>query len=96
MAELADTVAVIVAGGMGTRLRGVVSDRPKVLASIANVFGDFNVSLESVEQRPQGSDRVDIVMLTHRTIEQNMTSALDVLGKLSTVINVESCIRVEN
>jgi len=28
------TEAIILAGGMGTRLRGVVSDRPKVLASV--------------------------------------------------------------
>lgn len=77
-------------------VRLLTHDRPKVLASVANVFGDFDVSLESVEQRPQGSDRVDIVMLSHRTIEQNMASALDVLGKLPTVVKVENCIRVEN
>ncbi|MDR3710971.1 MAG: homoserine dehydrogenase [Capsulimonadaceae bacterium] len=70
-------------------------DRPKVLASVANVFGDFDVSLESVEQRPQSDDSVDIVLLTHRTIEQNMMSALDVLGRLPTVIAVEGWIRVE-
>jgi NDP-sugar pyrophosphorylase family protein len=34
MAKLADTVAVVLAGGMGTRLRGVVGDRPKVLAEV--------------------------------------------------------------
>lgn len=77
-------------------VRLLTTDRPKVLASVASVFGDFDVSLESVEQRPQGSDLVDIVMLSHQTIEQNMASALDVLGKLPTVVNVESCIRVQN
>jgi len=77
-------------------VRLLTYDRPKVLASIASVFGDFDVSLESVDQRPQSSDRVDIVMLTHRTIEQNMVSALDVLGKLPTVIGVENCIRVQD
>ena len=32
MAALVDTTAVILAGGLGTRLRSVVGDRPKVLA----------------------------------------------------------------
>jgi len=34
MAELANMTAVILAGGPGTRLREVVSDRPKVLAEV--------------------------------------------------------------
>jgi D-glycero-alpha-D-manno-heptose 1-phosphate guanylyltransferase len=34
MEDLANTAAIILAGGMGTRLRSRVSDRPKVLASI--------------------------------------------------------------
>lgn len=34
MAGLEDTTAVILAGGLGTRLREVVDDRPKVLADV--------------------------------------------------------------
>ena len=36
MQNLANTTAVILAGGLGTRLRSVVSDRPKVLARVGN------------------------------------------------------------
>ncbi len=36
MDNLASTTAVILAGGVGSRLRAVVSDRPKVLAPIHN------------------------------------------------------------
>ena len=35
MADLRSTTAIILAGGLGTRLRPVVSDRPKVLAEVA-------------------------------------------------------------
>ncbi len=35
MREMAGVTAAILAGGMGTRLRSVVSDRPKVLAEVA-------------------------------------------------------------
>jgi len=34
MRDLSDTTAVILAGGLGTRLRSVVSDRPKVLVEV--------------------------------------------------------------
>ena len=36
MDNLAATTAVVLAGGVGSRLRSVVGDRPKVLASIHN------------------------------------------------------------
>jgi D-glycero-alpha-D-manno-heptose 1-phosphate guanylyltransferase len=35
MPELGNVTAVILAGGLGTRLRSVVADRPKVLATVA-------------------------------------------------------------
>ena len=35
MSDLSNITAVILAGGFGTRLRGVVSDRPKVMAEIS-------------------------------------------------------------
>lgn len=34
-ADIARATAILLAGGLGTRLRGVVSDRPKVLAPVA-------------------------------------------------------------
>ncbi len=34
MSELSDLTAVILAGGLGTRLRSVVADRPKVIAEV--------------------------------------------------------------
>ena len=69
-------------------------DRPKVLASVASVFGDFDVSIETVEQRSY-HDEAEIVLLTHRTIEQNFISALDILKRLSFVSQVNNWIRVE-
>jgi len=36
VSELAETQAVILAGGLGTRLRSVVADRPKVLAEVCD------------------------------------------------------------
>jgi NDP-sugar pyrophosphorylase family protein len=36
MSDLYETTAVVLAGGLGTRLRAAVADRPKALAQIAN------------------------------------------------------------
>jgi homoserine dehydrogenase len=75
-------------------VRLTASDRPKVLASVASVFGDFDVSIETVEQRTH-LDEAEIVLLTHSTIEKNFKSALDILGRLSFVSRVDNWIRVE-
>jgi len=76
-------------------VRLTAQDRPKVLASVASVFGDFDVSIESVEQRAHEGELAEIVLLTHRTIEQNLTSALDVLSRLPIVARIDNWLRVE-
>jgi homoserine dehydrogenase len=70
-------------------------DRPRVLAAIAAVFGDFDVSIETVDQHLVDGAGAELVLMTHRTIEQNLTNALDVLSRLPVVERIESCIRVE-
>ena len=40
MSGLQDITAVILAGGLGTRLRSVVADRPKVLAEVRGLSFD--------------------------------------------------------
>jgi len=76
-------------------IRLTASDKPKVLASVAGVFGDFDVSLESVEQKHLENGDAEIVILTHQTIEQNVLSAIDVLNRLPVVASVDNWIRIE-
>jgi homoserine dehydrogenase len=76
-------------------VRLLAHDRPKVLASLASIYGDFDVSIESVVQRTLPSGDAEIVWITHRTLEANVRSALDVFGKLSGIVSsVENSIRV--
>ncbi len=70
-------------------------DKPKVLASIANVFGDFDVSIESVVQKALPADEAEIVWVTHSAREANIRGALDVISRLSVVKTVNNWIRVE-
>lgn len=76
-------------------VRLIAHDRPKVLASLASVFGDFDVSIESVVQRTLDNGDAEIVWITHQCIEANLCSALDVIGRLPTVGEVQNWIRVE-
>ncbi len=76
-------------------VRLLAHDRPKVLASLASVFGDFDVSIESVVQRAHPDGDAEIVWITHRCIEANLRSALDVMSRLHIVSSVQNSIRVE-
>ena len=76
-------------------IRLIAHDRPKVLASLASVFGDFHVSIESVVQRALPGGDAEIVWITHQTLEANLRSALDVIRRLHIVSGIENWIRVE-
>ncbi|MBU1670209.1 MAG: homoserine dehydrogenase [Actinobacteria bacterium] len=72
-----------------------VVDRPGVLAKIAGVFGDNNVSLESVVQKGIG-DGAQIVLITHGVAERSFRAATEGLEKLDVVLEIPSVIRVES
>jgi homoserine dehydrogenase len=71
-----------------------VMDRPGVLAQIAGVFGDNEVSLESVVQKGVG-DSAEIVLITHKVTEKNFSAARAGLEGLEVVQEIPSVIRVE-
>jgi len=66
-------------------LRLSVKDQPGVLASIAGVFGNSNVSLASVIQKRLEGDMAEIVLVTHRVREANLRDALKIIEGLSVV-----------
>lgn len=76
-------------------LRMHVLDRPKVLASIAGVLGDFNISIESVVQKETHSDQAEIVWVTHEAAGRNISDAISAIEILPSVVSVENWIRVE-
>ncbi|OFX17119.1 MAG: homoserine dehydrogenase [Armatimonadetes bacterium RBG_16_58_9] len=76
-------------------IRIVASDRPRVLAAIANVFADNDVSIESVLQKVLPESKAEIVWITHEAAEPNVRVALDSIRDLPVVEKVASWIRVE-
>jgi len=67
--------------------RFTVLDRPGVMASIAGVLGEYNISIAQVVQRQCAPDAgVPIVFITHSAQMQNVTAALDTIKQFSFVL----------
>jgi homoserine dehydrogenase len=58
-----------------------VADRPGVLARVATVLGDHDVSVKSVVQRGAGDD-ARLVMVVHECLESRFAAAVKALGAL--------------
>jgi len=82
-------------------LRLVAADRPGVIARIAGLFGQRQISLSSVIQkedvREVDGDRIaEIVFMTHLAREEAVQAALHEIDDLDVVERVGSLIRVED
>ena len=78
-------------------LRLTAINRPGVLAAITAIFGDSDISIDTILQKGRGrpNENVTIIMLTQQTRERNMNNALKKLGKLDTVTGETVRIRLE-
>jgi homoserine dehydrogenase len=70
-----------------------VADRPGVLAQIAQVLGDEDVSVKSVVQRGVGEE-ASLVMVVHECLESRFAAALDAIDKLDVLRSTPRSIRV--
>lgn len=76
-------------------IRMTVTDRPGVLAGIASVFGNNDVSIATVLQKSSDENRAELIMITHRVREKGLRDALSVLSGMSIVGEINSVIRLE-
>jgi homoserine dehydrogenase len=70
-----------------------VADRPGVLARVATVLGDHDVSVKSVVQRGAG-DEARLVMVVHECLESRFTAAVEALGELDDLRSAPRSIHV--
>ena len=80
-----------------------VDDRPGVLAQVASAFADHEVSIETVRQQVVSDDRdgerggpaAMLVVVTHAAPDAALAATVEALGRLATVNEVVSVMRVE-
>jgi len=73
-----------------------VSDEAGVLASIASVFAENGVSVETVQQSPSDADAAAVLtVMTHVALESDLEKVVTALSNNEAVVNVNSVIRVE-
>jgi homoserine dehydrogenase len=70
-----------------------VADRPGVLAAVAKVFGDHQVSIRAMEQVGL-ADEARLIFLTHLAREGDLLATLDDLRLLQAVDRVSGVLRV--
>ena len=78
-------------------LRMSVTDKLGVMASIATIFSDAGISIDSILQKghQQPDERVTIIMLTHNTVEANVTRAVEQVERLEAIHEKVVRIRLE-
>jgi homoserine dehydrogenase len=78
-------------------LRMRVYDKPGVLADITRILADLHISIDAMVQKEphEGEDQVNIIMLTHQTIEKNVDAALIKIEALPVVAGKVTRIRLE-
>jgi len=78
-------------------LRLRVLDKPGVLADITRIFADLSISIDAMVQKEphEGEDQVDIILLTHLTVEKHVNAAIEKIEKLPVVVGKVTRIRLE-
>jgi homoserine dehydrogenase len=78
-------------------LRLRVLDRTGVLADITRILADLDISIDAMVQKEPhaGEEEVDIIMLTHQTVEKRVNAAIAEIETLPVVSGKVTRIRLE-
>jgi homoserine dehydrogenase len=78
-------------------LRMRAFDKPGVLADITRILADMEISIDAMIQKEpdEGQEQVDIIMLTHETVEKNVNQAIGKIEGLSTISGKVTKLRLE-
>ena len=75
-------------------LRFSVQEKAGVLAEITRLFGENNISIETILQRPSDSDDVNLLLSTHMAVEKDIQNVIAVCEKLDFVLAKPVMIRI--
>jgi homoserine dehydrogenase len=71
-----------------------VTDKPGVLAKVAETFAKSEVSIQTVRQNGRGDD-AELIVMTHKATDAALSKTVAGLKKLDVVKGVDSVLRVE-
>ena len=71
-----------------------VDDRAGVLAAVAQVFAEHDVSIQTVRQEGRG-DEAQLVVVSHRATDADLSATVETLRTMDFVHDVSSVMRVE-
>jgi len=72
-----------------------VKDEPRVLATLALLFAEENISFASIIQKPRPENSAEIVLVTHPCRDAQLNAALDSVKAYSKVQAIKNVIRFE-
>jgi homoserine dehydrogenase len=78
-------------------LRLSAHDRPGVMADVTRILADLSISILAMLQKEaeEGEDVVDVIILTHRSVEERVDQAIVKIEALPTIANKIVRIRLE-
>ena len=78
-------------------LRISAYDKPGVMADVTRILADSHISIDAMLQKEaeEGEDIVDVIILTHRSIEENANAAIQKIEGLPTIVGKLVRIRLE-
>jgi homoserine dehydrogenase len=79
-------------------LRMQAEDKPGVLAEVTRILGEREISIEAIIQKEptEGSDKANVIMLTHVVRESKMNEAIEKIEAMSSIHGNVTRIRVES
>jgi homoserine dehydrogenase len=78
-------------------LRLSAYDRPGVMADVTRILADSHISIDAMLQKEaeEGESVVDVIILTHRCVEENANAAIKKIEALETIAGKVTRIRLE-
>lgn len=76
-------------------IRMRVKDEPRVLATLALLFAEANVSFATIIQKQKANQEAELVLVTHPIYESQLREALDSVKAYSKVLSIHNVIRFE-
>jgi homoserine dehydrogenase len=72
-------------------------DKPGVMADVTRILADLAISIDAILQKEaeEGEDVVDVIIITHRSIEKHVNAAIALIEKLATIAGPVVRIRLE-